>query len=141
MTVGEAMLITTRIYVKPALEVLDKVKNVKALLHITGEGFRNLQRVRSEVGFILDFLPEPPPIFKLLQKEGDITDAEMANTYNMGVGLCAVVPESEAQAVMDVFRAHHIDSWVIGRAVADPERLVRIPALGLVGRHDKFYKE
>jgi phosphoribosylformylglycinamidine cyclo-ligase len=141
MTVGEAMLVPTRIYVKPALELLEKVKNVKALLHITGEGFRNLQRVRSEVGFILESLPEPPPIFKLLQKEGDVSDAEMANTYNMGVGLCAVVPEFEAQAVMDVFRAHHIDSWVIGSAVADPERLIRIPGLGLVGKSDRFYQE
>ncbi len=139
MTVGEAMLTPTVIYVRPALEIMEKTGEVKAILHITGEGFRNLQRVRSRVGFVLDRMPEPPPIFKVLQREGRVDNAEMANTFNLGVGLCVVVPPQRARDVIAVFHAHGIESWEIGRAVSDPDRNITIPALKVVGRKDKFH--
>ncbi len=139
MSAGEALLEPTRIYVRPALELLDAV-DVKALIHITGEGFRNLQRVRSQAGFVLDDLPEPPPIFRLIQERGRVGHAEMFNTFNMGVGLAAVVPEDQAERAIAAFQSHGMESRVIGRAVADPERKVLIPSHKLVGREDRFHE-
>jgi len=140
-TAGDAMLEPTMIYVRPALELLDSGLSIKALIHITGEGFRNLQRVRSEAGFVLDNLPEPAPIFRLIQEIGKVSHAEMANTFNMGVGLCAVCPEADAESVIKTFNSHGIEAQVIGRATCDPERKILIPALKLVGRKDRFYEE
>ena len=140
-TVGEAMLEPTRIYVRPVVEILERVRGVKAVLHITGDGFRNLRRVRSAVGFTLDALPEAPPIFRLLQREGKISNAEMANTFNLGVGLCLVTGPDAAAAVIGVFKAHGMEAGIIGRALRDPERNIRIPSLQVVGRSDKFYPE
>lgn len=140
-SVGEALLEPTRIYVRPVLEIVEKRLGVKALIHITGEGFRNLQRIRSEAGFVLDSLPEPPPIFKVLQKEGNIPNAEMANTYNLGVGMCVVTPPDKADAVIETFKGHGMDARAIGEAVSDPERKVRIPSLGVIGLDDKFHDE
>ncbi len=138
-TVGEAMLEPTRIYVRPVLELLREVPKVRALIHVTGEGLRNLQRVRSEVGFVLDAMPPPPPVFRVLQREGKVSNAEMANTFNLGVGLCVVCPEADAERVIKVFGGHGMDAWTIGRAVPDPERKVVIPPLNVEGRADKFY--
>ncbi len=141
VTAGEALLEPTVIYVKPVLEILKKTKTVKALIHITGEGFRNLQRVRSKVGFVLDDMPEWPAIFKLIQKEGGVSNAEMANTYNLGVGMCVVCAPGEADKVASIFKEHGLESWTIGKAVSDPERKIEMPGLGVVGKKDKFYKK
>lgn len=138
-TVGEALLEPTRIYVRPALEALEQVKDIKALIHITGEGFRNLQRVRSPAGFVLDRLPQPPPLFRVLQKEGKISNQEMANTFNMGVGLCVVCPPEQADRVAAVFKAHGMEAGVIGTATDDPGREIDIPPLEVLGKKDKFY--
>lgn len=140
-TVGEAMLEPTRIYVRPVVELLAKTRGVKALLHITGEGFRNLQRVRSSVGFVLDRLPEMLPIFKVIQREGKVSNAEMANTFNLGIGLCIVTaPEAEAETLA-LFKSRGMEASVIGRAVCDPDRTIHIPGLKVVGKKDKFYPE
>ncbi len=140
MTAGEALLEPTRIYVRPSLEVLAKVPGVKALVHITGEGFRNLRRVRSEVGFVLERLPDLPPLFSVIQKEGKVSNAEMANTFNLGVGMCIVVEEGRADDVKKVFRGHGMEAFVLGHARPDPEREISIPGLSVVGKKDRFYE-
>ena len=141
MTVGEAMLTPTRIYVRPVVELLESVQGVKGLAHITGDGFRNLQRVRSVVGFMLDKMPEMPPIFKVLQREGKVSNAEMANTFNLGIGLCVVTTPEAVAATLAVFHAQGMDAQVIGRAVSDPDRSIFLPGLKVVGKKDKFFPE
>ena len=65
----------------------------------------------------------------------------MANTFNLGVGLCVVTaPEAEADT-LSVFRAQGMDAQVIGRAVCDPGRSIFLPGLKVVGKKDKFYPE
>ncbi len=139
-TVGLAMLEPTRIYVKPVMQIIEAELGVKALLHITGDGFRNMRRVRSEVGYVLDSLPEPLPIFKLIQREGNVSAAEMANTFNMGVGLCVVLPDDKAKIdrVIDIAGTHGVAAQVIGHAVKDPKRTVSIPAWKVEGAAEKF---
>jgi len=138
-TVGEEMLEPTRIYVRPAMKLLEAGVKVKAFYHITGDGFRNLRRAPSPCGFVLDNLPEPPAIFKLLQREGRLTNQEMANTFNMGVGLCAVVSPREADKVIRISKKFKIPARVIGRAFFDPEKKIIIPSMQVVGKEEKFF--
>ncbi|OGP58273.1 MAG: phosphoribosylformylglycinamidine cyclo-ligase [Deltaproteobacteria bacterium RBG_13_61_14] len=139
-TLGEELLEPTRIYVKPALQMLERC-SVKALIHITGEGYRNLRRIRSAAGFVLDRFPEIPPIFKLIQKEGGIENTEMAHTFNLGIGLCVVVPRPEAEEVIRISREFGIPAQVIGHAVKDPEKKIVMPSLKVVGKSDRFHEE
>ncbi|HEU4340834.1 MAG TPA: phosphoribosylformylglycinamidine cyclo-ligase, partial [Candidatus Binatia bacterium] len=84
-SLGKELLKPTHIYVKEALDILDQGIPVKALVHITSDGFLNLTRVVAEVGYIIDELPEPPQIFSLIQSYGNITDEQMFTVYNMGI--------------------------------------------------------
>src|SRR5204862_3744316 len=95
-TLGEELLEPTRIYVRPILALFTSGVDVRACAHVTGDGFLNLARCAAEVGFVFDNLLEPPPIFGLIQRLGDIPAAEMYVALNMGVGFCVVVPEEQA---------------------------------------------
>jgi phosphoribosylformylglycinamidine cyclo-ligase len=121
------------------MRMLDSGVRVKAFYHITGDGFRNLRRAPSACGFILDRLPTMPPVFKLIQRVGNISNQEMANTFNLGIGLAVVVPKRDAKRVIQISRQFKIPAWVIGRAVADPEKKIIIPSLDVVGKDKKFF--
>jgi phosphoribosylformylglycinamidine cyclo-ligase len=132
-SIGEELLEPTRIYVREVLDVLRSGVQVKALAHITSDGLTNLLRVQSVVGYVLDTLPEPPPVFRLLQRLGGVSDEEMFQVYNMGVGFCLVVDPADADRALAILQTHRTEAAVLGRAVADPERRVRLPN-GLVGQ-------
>ena len=139
-SVGEELLQPTRIYVREVLEVLRSGVGVKAMAHITSDGLTNLLRVQAPVGYILEFLPEPQPVFRLLQRLGGIADEEMFQVYNMGVGFCLVVSPADADRALAILKAHRTEAAILGRAVADPDRTVRLPN-GLVGRGNDFRRE
>ena len=82
---GEELLRPTLIYVPEILDIIDNIPTVKALINITGDGLLNLPRVDAQVGFLLDDLPQVPPIFHLIQRYGEVDDAEMFEVYNMAV--------------------------------------------------------
>jgi len=108
---GNTLLSPTEIYVKPVLEILDKCK-INGLAHITGGAFTKLLRLKK-TGFNLDDMPNPPPIFGLIQERGVKTD-EMYKTFNMGVGFCVVAPKDQATKIKSIFRKHKIASQEIG---------------------------
>ena len=137
-TLGEELLRPTYIYVPEILQVLAEVRSVKALIHITGDGLLNLPRVDAPVGFVLDSLPPPPPIFALIAEHGRVAQAEMFEVYNMGIGFCAVVPEADADATLAILARHNRQASVIGRAVADPTKSVHLPQYNLVGQGKRF---
>jgi phosphoribosylformylglycinamidine cyclo-ligase len=137
-TIGEELLEPTRIYVREVREMLDAGLRVKALAHITSTGFLNLSRADAAAGYVLDKLPEPLPIFRLLQREGGITDEDMYFTYNMGIGFCIVLAPEDADAACIIARKHKSKPCIIGHTVKDPERKVHIPSAKLVGCDDKF---
>jgi phosphoribosylformylglycinamidine cyclo-ligase len=130
-TVGEELLKPTRIYVRPILTLLQRMP-VKALVHITGGGVRNLLRVQTPCTFVLDAMPEPPPIFSLLQRLGDIADAEMFTTFNMGIGFCVVVASEHADKALQILREAGERAQVIGQVAALGERQVQLPQRRLV---------
>lgn len=139
-TVGEELLTPTRIYVEEALALFGSGIPVKAMCHITGDGLLNLTRVKSPVGWEIDRLPEPPAIFGLIAACGKVGAAEMHRVFNMGVGLCVVVAEADAERTGRLLADMGSPSTAIGRAVAEPPRTVRLPQLGLFGSGTSFAK-
>jgi phosphoribosylformylglycinamidine cyclo-ligase len=136
---GDELLRPTFIYVPEILEVLDQVRSVKALIHVTGDGLLNLPRVAAEVGFVLDSLPPPPPICNLIEEHGAVARAEMFEVYNMGIGFCLIVAESDVAATLAILARHGRQAALIGHAVADPDRSVLLPQHRLVGRGKRFH--
>lgn len=128
-TVADELLEPTALYVKECKTLLRLGVPVRAFFNVTGGGFTNLLRFRAEgCGILLDHLPEPPPIFRLLRDAGGVTDAEMHQVFNMGVGFAVAVPEGWEDEVVRVARAQGKKAWSIGRVVEDPLR-----RLGIVG--------
>jgi len=98
-TIGEDLLIPTRIYI----EVLDALKEceVHGLAHITGSGLLKLKRV-TKLGFDFYDPLEPQEVFKFLQKEGGVEDLEMYKTFNMGMGFLLILPEKDAARAAEI---------------------------------------
>ena len=122
-TIAETLLTPTRIYVKPVLALIDAV-DVKGISHITGGGFyENIPRSipaglsarveRSAVRVL--------PIFDLLQKTGNISERDMFNTYNMGVGMSIVVAPEDVETALEILRANGEDAYLIGEIVPAAE--------------------
>ncbi|NLM50704.1 MAG: phosphoribosylformylglycinamidine cyclo-ligase, partial [Clostridiaceae bacterium] len=98
-TLGEALIEPTKIYVKPILALINKFE-IKAISHITGGGFyENIPRMLPKnLKAIIDKESFPiPPIFKLIQKVGDIPEKDMYNTFNMGIGMVIAVNREDAE--------------------------------------------
>ena len=112
--VGEELLIPTRIYVKPVMDILKKKIRVHGLAHITGGSFTKLPRLNSSVRYMLDNLPTPAGIFKQIQVEGQIDSKEMYRTFNMGVGFCVIAPKASSDDIIRIFRKYHICCRPIG---------------------------
>lgn len=101
-TIGETLLIPTKIYVKECLEVI-KTGKIKAISHITGGGLvENLPRIISKENSIeINYKNwEMPEIFQFLQKNGNISDEEMHKTFNCGIGMALIVDKNDADAVL-----------------------------------------
>lgn len=120
-SIGEELLVPTRIYVKPILKILKNCE-VHGLAHITGGAFSKLKRLslKPNIGFLLDNMPEPLPIFQLIQKEGNISEREMYRTFNMGIGFCVCAPKSEEDRIAKILANYGFGARIIGRIVENP---------------------
>lgn len=137
-TIGEELLEPTRIYVKEVVAMLEANLKIKALAHITSTGFLNMSRAASDVSYVIDSLPEPHAIFRLVQHYGAIPDEEMFFTYNMGIGFCVIVAPEDVNAVRSIAHAHGVESYIIGHIVGDGKKEVRISQYRLIGSGGKF---
>jgi phosphoribosylformylglycinamidine cyclo-ligase len=140
-TLGEELLRPTDIYVPEAMDILENVKGVKALINITSDGLLNLARVYADVGFEIDNLIEPHPIFSLIQDHAKVPDSEMFEVFNMGIGFCYVVDPAAADLTISILKKYGREAQRIGHAVADPDKTVRIPQRNLAGKHKTFWSE
>ena len=119
-SLGEVLLEPTRIYVKPVLELISKA-NVKGISHITGGGFyENIPRMLPEgvSAKINKGSWNIPPVFGLLQSEGNIPEHDMFNTFNMGVGMAVCVDKSDADKSVEILKANGEEASVIGEVVS-----------------------
>ena len=118
-TVGEALLKPTKIYVKPILKLIEQVK-VKGISHITGGGFyENMPRMlREGVALKIDKNSyEVSPIFKLIAERGNIPERDMYNTFNMGIGMAVIVPESEVEKSLEILKQAGEEAYLIGEVI------------------------
>jgi phosphoribosylformylglycinamidine cyclo-ligase len=121
VTLGEAMLAPTRIYVTSCLAAIRNTKAVKALCHITGGGFPdNIPRVLPDgCGARIDLAKvQALPVFKWLAREGGIAQNEMLRTFNCGIGMIAVTAAKDAETVRQSFEASGEKAAIIGEITA-----------------------
>jgi len=137
-TVGEEMLEPTYIYAKDCLAVMAEAQ-VRTFCHVTGGGLAgNLARVIPErLTADLDRATwTPGAVFRVIQKEGHVEIADMEQTFNMGIGMVAVVAPEDADRAMAVLTARHIDSWVLGEVRAADD--ASMPRATLHGSYPRF---
>lgn len=116
-SIGETLLTPTKIYVKPVLSLLEQVK-VKGISHITGGGFyENIPRsIPDGLGAVIERnAVRVLPIFDLIAKEGGISERDMFNTFNMGVGMSIVVAREDAEKAVEILKANGEDAYIIGK--------------------------
>ncbi len=120
VTLVDALMAPTTIYVKPMLDLIGKV-DVHGMAHITGGGLKeNIIRVVPDgLGLRIDATSwELPPVFQWLQREGNVTHEEMWRTFNCGIGFTVLLAQDQIGAAKAVLAAHGLDSRVIGSVVA-----------------------
>lgn len=124
-SLGEALLAPTKIYVKPVLAAIEAAE-VHGVSHITGGGFyENVPRSIPE-GLGARIKKEDikvPAIFKLLQETGNISERDMFNTYNMGVGMVVIASAETADKAIEVLKKENCDAYVIGEIVESEDKI------------------
>ena len=124
-SIGETLLTPTRIYVKPVLKLIEEV-SVKGISHITGGGFyENIPRSIPEglCAKIDKASVKVLPIFDLIAKTGGISERDMFNTFNMGVGMSIVVSSDEADKALQVLADAGEEPYIIGRIVKGDQKI------------------
>ncbi len=124
-SIGETLLTPTKIYVKPILALLNEV-TVKGISHITGGGFyENIPRsIPDGLGAQIErSAVRVLPIFELIAKRGGISERDMFNTFNMGVGMSVVVAAEDAERAVDILRANGEDAYIIGKIIKSEQKI------------------
>ena len=127
-SLGETLLAPTRIYVKPVLAVMKEV-TIKGISHITGGGFyENMPRsIPKGLGVKIEkSAVRVPPIFSLIQKRGNISEHDMFNTFNMGVGMSVVVAKEDADRAVELFKANGEDAYILGAIVESEDGVLLV---------------
>ncbi len=125
-TIGEALLTPTKLYVKPALAVLEQVK-VKSIAHITGGGFfENIPRAlpKGKTAKIKKDDVRILPIFDLIRQTGNIPLDHMFSTFNMGVGMVMIVSKEDADKTIEILKANGEQAYVLGSVVDGEEGVI-----------------
>lgn len=125
-SIGEILLTPTKIYVKPILKLLKKIK-VKGISHITGGGFyENIPRCIPN-GLCAEIEKNKIkilPIFKYIQKIGNVEERDMFNTFNMGVGMCIIVSKKDAEKTIEILNSCKEDAYIIGKIIENKEKII-----------------
>ena len=125
-SLGETLLTPTKIYVKPMLALMSEV-SVKGISHITGGGFyENIPRSIPDglCAKIDKSAVKVLPIFKLIEKVGGISERDMFNTFNMGVGMSVVVAKDDAERALNILHTNGEDAYIIGEIITADEKII-----------------
>ena len=120
-TLGEALIAPTKIYVKALKAVKEAGVTIKGCSHITGGGFyENIPRMLPDgVRAVVEKNSYPiPPIFKMLQEDGDIAEEMMYNTYNMGIGMMLALDPADVEKTMAALKEAGEDAYIVGKIEA-----------------------
>jgi phosphoribosylformylglycinamidine cyclo-ligase len=132
-TLGDELLVPTRIYARDCLALAAET-GVRTFAHVTGGGLaRNLARVMPDgLGATVERGSwTPAPVFGLIASRGRVERAEMEQTFNMGVGMVAVLPADDVDRALAVLMARHVPAWVLGE-------VRRGEGVELAGDHPRF---
>nr|WP_246330387.1 phosphoribosylformylglycinamidine cyclo-ligase [Saccharopolyspora hordei] len=141
-TLGEELLEPTRIYAKDCLALAAEA-GVRTFAHVTGGGLaENLARVIPQgLTAVLDRGSwTPAPVFRLIAQRGRVEAAEMERTFNMGIGMVAVVTAEDVDRALAVLTARHVPAWVLGEIAKQPtvEEAGEQDRVVLRGNHPRF---
>ncbi len=123
-SIGHELLKPTIIYVNPIVDLLKTNVKVHGLAHITGGGFTNLKRLKKGIGYDIENLPDPKPIFKAMNSLGVPLD-EMYRVFNMGIGFVVIVKAEDAEKTINVIEKYNV-AYKIGIAREDPRERITI---------------
>ena len=123
---GEELLRPTKIYVKPALAAMEAA-DVHGVSHITGGGFyENIPRALPD-GYSVKVDKASlkiPPIFRLIEENGNIPERDMFNTFNMGVGMSVTVADEDKEKAIEILKANGEDAYIIGSVIKSDEGVI-----------------
>lgn len=135
-TLGEELLEPTRIYAKDCLALAAETR-VRTFCHVTGGGLAgNLGRVipKGLVAEVDRGSWTPAPVFAMIAQRGRIDRAEMEKTFNMGVGMIAIVAPEDTDRALAILTARHLNCWTLGAVTKGKD----VPRAKMVGRHRRF---
>ena len=121
MTVGEALLSPTRLYVPVVKRLLERFREgVHGMVHNTAGGLTKCLRIGKDIHYVKDCLPEPDPIFQLIQREAGVEWREMFEDYNVGIGFEIIIDPESADEVLSTAESFKLGAQVIGRCERAP---------------------
>lgn len=123
-TLGEELLEPSFIYIQEIMQMISEYIDLKVVAHVTSHGLNNLRRISKNFGYHIDYLPEPQPIYRMIQKQGNVSDSEMYKVFNMGIGMCVVVPQEESEKTIGIAERNNKAAFILGKAVKDQERKI-----------------
>ena len=108
--IGKQLIEPTKIYVKEIMELSGQI-DVHGIAHITGGGLNNINRINDNFQYVIDNPLPVLPVFDWLQQKGNVDDKEMYQTFNMGMGIMAIVDEKDAEKALSILGS---DAQIIG---------------------------
>ncbi|MGC9777631.1 MAG: phosphoribosylformylglycinamidine cyclo-ligase [Candidatus Heimdallarchaeota archaeon] len=139
--IGKELLKPTLIYVQEVLEMIKEAK-IHGLANITGGSFlklgRLLRQAKTTVGVKLNSMPDPLPIFKLIQKLGNVSTKEMYKTFNMGIGFCVIAPKSEGEKISKICSKYGKKVYKIGSILDEKKIILEIQSEIIEYHADKY---
>jgi phosphoribosylformylglycinamidine cyclo-ligase len=127
MSIGEALMVPTSIYVEVILGILEKIRP-HGLAHITGGGLTKLRRLKRGMGYSVDSTFPLHPVFDAVRRLGDVAWPEMYRTYNMGTGFVVVIDPGDRENVLGICEKHGMKAKPVGTAFADAEQRIMVRA-------------
>ncbi len=128
---GEALLDPTVIYVPVIEDCFEEGVDLHYAVNITGHGWRKLMRAPQPFSYLIDRIPDPPPVFSFIQEHGPVDDREAYGTLNMGAGFALYVAERDVEKTLSIATRHGISAFQAGRVESSPKKRVLIKPLGL----------
>ncbi len=113
-TFGETLLAPTHIYAQLIQSCFAANIDIHYMVNITGHGWRKLMRAKKDVSYVIIEVPQPQPLFDLLQEKSGNDDQEMYGNFNMGAGFALFVPQKDVEKVLSVAKKENLQAWNAG---------------------------
>ncbi len=126
-SLGDALLDPSPLYSNLVREVQEAGVDVHYLVHITGHGWRKLMRAERNLTYVIDRVPDVPPVLAFLADAAGLSDEEAYGTFNMGAGFAFYIAPEQAQAIVDIAHRQGVPALIAGRVEGGPRRVIVRP--------------